>query len=68
MVIDALRYDFLVDDDIVKNMPFTRTLISGNNTCVFPCRVQLPTVTMPRIKVNSSYLINIIKYHSNCFI
>lgn len=52
IVIDALRYDFIVGNDTSSNFPYLHSLIAEKQACVFPCRVYLPTVTMPRIKVS----------------
>lgn len=45
IVIDALRLDFLTKE----YMPFTLSKISEHG-CIFPVKVQSPTVTLPRIK------------------
>lgn len=51
MVIDGIRYDFLTDPAYNLNMPFSTDLINKNRSCLFRTRVNAPTVTMPRIKV-----------------
>lgn len=55
VVIDALRYDFIVGNDMHLNWPYLGSLIEQENACVLPCRVHLPTVTMPRIKVSRTH-------------
>lgn len=56
MVIDALRYDFIASKQVVTDMPFVASLLNASQACLFPCRVHLPTVTMPRIKVPKIYV------------
>lgn len=51
IVIDALRLDFLTNEETILNMPFTFSLIKQDKACFFPGQVSPPTVTMPRIKV-----------------
>lgn len=51
MVIDALRYDFVAGKRVSRDMPYLSSLIQNDQTCVYPCKVHVPTVTMPRIKV-----------------
>lgn len=50
VLIDALRYDFVGEHDY---MPFTRKHIAGGSGYIFTLRAHPPTVTLPRIKVNS---------------
>ena len=56
MVVDALRYDFISTEQVVKDMPYVASLLNQSKGCLFPCRVHLPTVTMPRIKVMQHFL------------
>lgn len=53
VVIDALRYDFVVGNDTRYTIPYLHSLVEKKEASVFPCHVHLPTVTMPRIKVNN---------------
>lgn len=48
MVIDALRED-LLNDSI--SMPFLNKQLNSKRGCLYSTKVELPTVTMPRIKV-----------------
>ncbi|KAE9541089.1 hypothetical protein AGLY_004334 [Aphis glycines] len=50
MVIDGIRYDFFTESEYNAYMPFSTDLIKQNQSCLFRCRVNAPTVTMPRIK------------------
>lgn len=51
MVIDGIRYDFFVESEYNIHIPFSTDLIKQNKSCLFRTRVNSPTVTMPRIKV-----------------
>lgn len=51
MVIDALRWDFITGSIGKIAMPVTSSLISNSSASLLQTKVQLPTVTMPRIKV-----------------
>lgn len=52
MVIDGIRYDFFTKSEFNKFMPFSTDLIKKKQICLFCTRVNVPTVTMPRIKVH----------------
>lgn len=54
LVIDALRQDFLYGD--TEYMEYTRRLIRRRETVPLVVKLQLPTVTLPRIKVNRHYI------------
>ncbi|XP_076764816.1 GPI ethanolamine phosphate transferase 2, catalytic subunit-like [Xylocopa sonorina] len=49
MIIDALRWDFIVGPTGIASMPVTSALLNSS-ACLLRTRVQPPTVTMPRIK------------------
>lgn len=51
MVIDGIRYDFFVESEYNIHIPFSTDLIKQNKSCLFRTKVNSPTVTMPRIKV-----------------
>lgn len=51
MVIDALRWDFIMGSIGKIAMPVTSSLISNSSASLLQIKVQPPTVTMPRIKV-----------------
>lgn len=51
MVIDGIRYDFFVESEYNIHIPFSINLIKQNQSCLFRTKVNSPTVTMPRIKV-----------------
>jgi hypothetical protein len=55
MVIDALRLDFVEGAERQFNMPYTSSLIDGKKACLLTGKARPPTVTMPRIKVGSSF-------------
>nr|XP_034180311.1 GPI ethanolamine phosphate transferase 2 [Osmia lignaria] len=50
MVIDALRWDFVIGPVGKLAMPVTSNLIANGSACLLQAKVQPPTVTMPRIK------------------
>ncbi|XP_066585138.1 GPI ethanolamine phosphate transferase 2 isoform X2 [Prorops nasuta] len=50
MVIDALRWDFIVGPMGKIGMPTTSSLLVNHSACLMKTIVQSPTVTMPRIK------------------
>uniref|UniRef100_A0A914VRR0 GPI ethanolamine phosphate transferase 2 n=1 Tax=Plectus sambesii TaxID=2011161 RepID=A0A914VRR0_9BILA len=52
VVIDALRSDYLFDEE--TPMTFIRSLVESGNRLAFNAHVQSPTVTMPRIKAFTS--------------
>lgn len=52
MVIDAFRWDFIAGPLGAKAMPFTTSLINNNTACLTKIKINPPTVTLPRIKVN----------------
>jgi len=63
MVIDALRLDLIIDK---TNFPFVHELLLKNEACMLQMKVNLPTVTKPRITALTSgklelfcYLINV---------
>lgn len=65
IVIDALRYDFIMSNLKEPLMPFTMTSILKNNSCIITTKAHSPTVTMPRIKVSQlprQLKFNIISY------
>lgn len=53
MLIDALRDDFVFGSKGVKFMPYTTYLVEKGSSHSFVAEAKPPTVTMPRIKVNS---------------
>lgn len=53
MLIDALRDDFVFGSKGVKCMPYTTYLVEKGASHSFVAEAKPPTVTMPRIKVNS---------------
>lgn len=53
MLIDALRDDFVFGSKGVKFMPYTTYLVEKGSSLSFVAEAKPPTVTMPRIKVNS---------------
>lgn len=53
MLIDGLRDDFVFGSKGVKFMPYTTYLVEKGASHSFVAEAKLPTVTMPRIKVNS---------------
>lgn len=55
MLIDALRADFVFSSD--TNMMFVDQLRRRGDAVSFVARAQIPTVTMPRIKVSDNYSI-----------
>jgi ethanolaminephosphotransferase len=52
MVIDAFRWDFISENNSNKTMPITNNLLKSKIGCIYKTKVHIPTVTMPRIKVN----------------
>ena len=50
LVVDGLRTDFLLGQ--LPYMPFTQNLLQHRHGRAFSARTHLPTVTLPRIKVN----------------
>lgn len=52
MVIDALRTDFIHNENNVS-MKYLNKLLSSGSACHNNIEVENPTVTMPRIKVIS---------------
>nr|XP_033197814.1 GPI ethanolamine phosphate transferase 2 [Bombus vancouverensis nearcticus] len=57
MVIDALRWDFITGSIGKIAMPVTSSLISNSSASLLQTKVQLPTVTMPRIKAITTGMI-----------
>uniref|UniRef100_A0A182MCM2 GPI ethanolamine phosphate transferase 2 C-terminal domain-containing protein n=1 Tax=Anopheles culicifacies TaxID=139723 RepID=A0A182MCM2_9DIPT len=51
MVIDALRMDFVVQEE---NFQFLNQLLGDGRACLYRVQVHPPTVTMPRIKAMTS--------------
>uniref|UniRef100_A0A182T086 GPI ethanolamine phosphate transferase 2 C-terminal domain-containing protein n=1 Tax=Anopheles maculatus TaxID=74869 RepID=A0A182T086_9DIPT len=51
MVIDALRMDFVLQED---NFQFLNQLLGDGKACLYRLQVHPPTVTMPRIKAMTS--------------
>lgn len=50
MVIDAMRTDFIQNQQ-KTSMKYLNKMISDGTACVMNLNVEVPTVTMPRIKV-----------------
>lgn len=50
MVIDAMRTDFIQNQQNAS-MKYLNKMISDGTACVMNLNVEVPTVTMPRIKV-----------------
>lgn len=46
MIIDAFKYDFVS----VENMRYVSEQLKNENACLLRMKVDIPTVTMPRIK------------------
>lgn len=55
MIIDGVRYDFFTEPEYNIHMPFSTDLVQQNRSCLFRTKVKVPTVTMPRIKVQLYY-------------
>lgn len=53
VLIDALRDDFVFGSKGVQFMPYTTYLVEKGASHSFIAEAKPPTVTMPRIKVNS---------------
>ncbi|CAG9812237.1 unnamed protein product [Chironomus riparius] len=51
MIIDALRLDLIIDKN---NFPFVHELLQKNEACMLQMKVNLPTVTKPRITALTS--------------
>lgn len=56
MIIDALRLDFLESE----SFSYVHQLLEHKEACLLKLEVNLPTVTKPRIKVNTK-----LHFHSN---
>lgn len=52
MVIDAMRTDFIQNQQNTS-MKYLNKMISDGTACMLNLNVEVPTVTMPRIKVIS---------------
>ena len=50
IVIDALRADFILDDNLNLSMPYLYSLHQKHEACSFLAKAHTPTVTLPRIK------------------
>lgn len=50
IVIDALRADFIINDNLQTTMPFLHSLHKNHSACSFLAQAHTPTVTLPRIK------------------
>ena len=50
IVIDALRADFILNDNLHKTMPFLHSLHENSLACSYLAQAHTPTVTLPRIK------------------
>lgn len=55
MVIDAMRTDFIQNQQNTS-MKYLNKMINDGTACTLNLNVEVPTVTMPRIKVNFSHL------------
>lgn len=55
MVIDAMRTDFIQNQQNTS-MKYLNKMIADGTACTLNLNVEVPTVTMPRIKVNFSDL------------
>ena len=51
MIIDSWRWDFVSGSNI-NDMPKIKQLINNEKACIYKTKVEMPTVTMPKIKVN----------------
>lgn len=61
MIIDAMRFDFALQNDSMK---YFSKLLKTNDACLFHLKVQPPTVTLPRIKVNiQQFVLLILPFH-----
>lgn len=60
MVVDALRWNFVEGAKGRLNMPYTASLIDGKKACLLIGKARPPTVTMPRIKVGSKFVVSLI--------
>lgn len=56
MVIDALRWSFVTENTTKGSIPILSNLIENNLACLLQAKVNPPTVTMPRIKVQISFI------------
>ena len=63
IVIDAMRLDFITDENHQKETPFINKVLKSNQAKVYKAIAKAPTVTMPRIKV-SCYE----NFNQNCII
>lgn len=50
IVIDALRRDFIINNNLVEYMPFLWKLQTHGIACIYKAEAHTPTVTLPRIK------------------
>ena len=50
IIIDALRADYILNDDLGKYMPYLKELHDQKHACTYPAKAHTPTVTLPRIK------------------
>ncbi|CAL1613010.1 unnamed protein product [Knipowitschia caucasica] len=53
MLVDALREDFLFGSHGHTHMPYTRHLVERGASHSYVAKARAPTVTMPRIKVDT---------------
>jgi len=54
IVIDAMRLDFITDENHQKETPFINKVLKSNQAKVYKAIAKAPTVTMPRIKALTS--------------
>jgi ethanolaminephosphotransferase len=60
MLVDAMRYDFIFETDLVREktrMPFTNRLIRERHALPLKLNARPPTVTLPRLKTIVSGII-----------
>lgn len=53
MIIDAFAYDFVASSNFTNDMPFLQEILKNDQSLLFRAHVQSPTVTLPRLKVNT---------------
>lgn len=63
MVIDALRTDFIQNQQNTS-MKYLNKMINDGAACSINLNVEVPTVTMPRIKVILSFPVNLVDIYA----
>lgn len=62
MVIDAMRTDFIQNQQNTS-MKYLNKMINDGTACTLNLNVEVPTVTMPRIKVNFNDLSTLMRWN-----